>query len=174
MLKWLRLRKRTEDVHRVAIRPLLLLRAHEPDVFPAVWETPYCCTLAYFWTAVVAEDVCGRSVENDDKFRTLREAFTRIVEETDGVAHDVMRRVLPDGHPIRRRALVDLKRAVDLYNGQVNDRYMIYPEYREAVYNDGRPAPAGNAWGIEQELSYEILLSSYISGNTFSHSWESA
>jgi hypothetical protein len=165
MLSWLRTRKQVEDVHRLAVRPFLLLQSHKAQVFPGLWQSPYCCTIAYFWTAVIAEEVCAKDQENDTKLRTLREAFSRLVEETRGAPHDAMRRVLPEGHPIRRRTLVDLKRVVDLYNGHIEDRHMIYPEYREAVYQDGRPAPARNKWGLDRELAYEILFSSYLAAN---------
>jgi hypothetical protein len=169
VLSWFRIRRQADEVHRVAVRPFLLLQLRQPEVFPRLWQDSYCCTIAYFWTAVVAEDLCARGSSNDAKFRTLREAFARLVEETHGTAHDAMRRVLPDGHPIRRRTLVDLKRVVDLYNGQIDDRHMIYPEYREAVYQDGRPAQAGNRWGLEKEFAYEILLSSYLAANAHAH-----
>lgn len=165
MLSWLRTRRQVDDVHRIAVRPFLLLESRHPQALPAIWQSPYCCTIAYFWTAVVAEDMCGRDAASDSKFRTLREAFTRLVEETDGTAHDAFRRVLSDGHPIRRRTLIDLKRVVDLYNGHIDDRHMIYPEYREAVYQDGRPAPEGNRWGLDKEFAYEILLSGYLAAN---------
>jgi hypothetical protein len=165
MLNWLRTRKQGEDVHRRAVRPFFLLQAHKAQAFPGLWRSPYCCTIAYFWTAVIAEEVCARDQDDGAKLRTLREAFARLVEDTGGAAHDAMRRVLPDGHPIRRRTLVDLKRVVDLYNGHIEDRHMIYPEYREAVYEDGRPAPPANKWGLDRELAYEILFSSYLAAN---------
>lgn len=165
MLSWLRTRKQVEDVHRIAVRPFLLLQSRKAPVFPALWQSPYCCTITYFWTAVVAEETCGKDQGSDAKLRTLREAFARLVEDTRGAAHDAMRHVLPDGHPIRRRTLVDLKRVVDLYNGHIEDRHMIYPEYREAVYQDGRPAPPHNKWGLEREFAYEILLTSYLAAN---------
>jgi hypothetical protein len=147
------------------VRPFLLLQARHPQAVNSIWLSPYCCTIAYFWTAVVAEDMCGKDTGNESKFRTLRESFTRLVEETNGTAHDAFKRVLSDGHPIRRRTLVDLKRVVDLYNGHIDDRHMIYAEYREAVYEDGRPAPEGNRWGLDREFAYEILLSSYLAAN---------
>lgn len=164
MLNWFRSRQHVDNVHRVALRPFLLLQSRRPKMFPGIWQAPYCCTISYFWTAVVAEDLCERH-DNDGKLRTLREAFARLVEDTRGAHPDAMKRVLPEGHPIRRRALVDLKRVVDLYNGKIDDRHMIYPEYREAVYEDGRSAPAGNRWGIDNEYAYEILLSSYLAAN---------
>lgn len=165
MLNWLRNRKHVDEVHRLSVRPFMLLKARQPRVMPGLWQSNYCCTISYFWTAVVAEDTCGEDTGNDTKLRTLREAFARLVEETQGTPHDVMRRVLPDGHPIRRRSLVDLKRVVDLYNGVVEDRHMIYPEYREAVYQDGRPAIDPDRAGLEKEFAYEILLSSYLGQN---------
>lgn len=168
MLNWLRTRKQVDDVLRLAARPFMILQARQPQVLPGLWQSPYCCTISYFWTAVVAEDLCGKDVDNDAKLRTLREAFARLVEETRGTPHDAMRRVLPDGHPIRRRTLIDLKRVVDLYNGQIEDRHMIYPEYREAVYEDGRPALNADRSGLEKEFAYEILLSSYLSQNAMS------
>jgi hypothetical protein len=172
VLNWLRIRKQVDDVHRVAVRPFMLLQSRQPQAFPRLWQSPYCCTIAYFWTAVIAEDLCAKDSGNDIKFRTLREAFTRLVEETGGVAHDAMKRVLADGHPIRRRTLIDLKRVVDLYNGHIDDRHMIYPEYREAVYQDGRPALPGNRQGLEKEFAYEILLSSYLAANALLHEEE--
>lgn len=165
MLNWLRTRKHVDDVHRHAARPFLLLRSRQPKLVPGLWQSPYCCTISYFWMAVVAEEMCGAETDNDTKLRTLREAFARLVEETRGIPHDAMRRVLPDGHPIRRRSLVDLKRVVDLYNGLVEDRHMIYPEYREAVYADGRPAIDPGRTGLEKEHAYEILLASYLGQN---------
>jgi hypothetical protein len=169
VLSWLRTKRQADDVHRVALRPFLLLLSRQPQVSSGLWQAPYCCTIAYFWTAVVTEDLCGGDTANESKFRTLREAFARLVEETDGTAHDALKRVLPDGHPIRRRALIDLKRVVDLYNGHIEDRHMIYPEYREAVYQDGRPAPEGNRWGLDKEFAYEILLSGYLAANAHVH-----
>jgi hypothetical protein len=165
MLSWLRTRKQVDEVHRIAVRPFLLLQSHKAQVFPGLWRSPYCCTIAYFWTAVIAEEACATDQDNDAKLRTLREAFARLVEDTRGAPHDAMRRVLPEGHPIRRRTLVDLKRVVDLYNGHIEDRNMIYPEYREAVYQDGRPAPPHNKWGLDRELAYEILFSSYLAAH---------
>ena len=58
VLNWLRTRKQVDDVHRRAMRPFLLLQAREPQAFPRLWQSPYCCTVAYFWTAVAAEDLC--------------------------------------------------------------------------------------------------------------------
>jgi hypothetical protein len=75
-----------------------------------------------------------------------------------------MRHVLPDGQPRRRRALADLKRVVDLYRGDVDDRFMIYADYRDAVDGGGRPARSGNRWGLRTEAAHEILLLSYVIG----------
>jgi hypothetical protein len=150
VLSWLRIRKQIDDVHRVAVRPLAVLESRKPDLFPQLWRSPYCCTITYFWTAVIAEDLCDGDADNGDKLRTLREAFTRLVEDTGGIAYDVM---------------IDLKRVVDLYNGRVDDRHMIYPDYREAVLEDRRPAVSGNRHGAEKEFAYEILLSSYLAAN---------
>jgi hypothetical protein len=165
VLSWLRTRRQADEVHRIAVRPFLLLQDRQPQAFPGLWQAPYCCTISYFWTAVVAEDLCARDAGNEAKFRTLREAFSRLVEDMNGTPHDALKRVLSDGHPIRRRALIDLKRVVDLYNGHIDDRHMIYPEYREAVYQDGRPAPENNRWGLDKEFAYEILLTSYLASN---------
>jgi hypothetical protein len=168
VLNWLRARKQVDDVYRLAARPFILLRSRQPQVVPGIWQSHYCCTIAYFWTAVVAEDLGGTDADNDAKLRTLREAFARLIEETRGTPYDAMRRVLPEGHPIRRRTLIDLKRVVDLYNGRIDDRHMIYPEYREAVYQDGRPALHADRSGLEKEFAYEILLSSYLAQNAMS------
>jgi hypothetical protein len=170
MLKWFRFRRQVEEVHGAAMRPINGLQARQPTLFPGLWQVPYCCTLSYFWTAVIAEDVCQGAVASDEKYRTLREAFTRMIEASGGRPYDAMKRVLPDGHPVRRRALIDLKRVVDLYHGKVDDRHMIYPEYREAVQGDGRPAPEGNRFGLRREFSHEILLSAYLAGNSAAYS----
>jgi hypothetical protein len=171
VLNWLRSRKQADEVHRIALRPFLLLQSRGEHMLPVLWQTPYCCTVSYYWTAVVVEDLCDERA-NEGKLRALRETFARLVEDTRGVPHDAMKRVLPEGHPIRRRALSDLKRVVDLYNGKIDDRYMIYAEYREAVYEDGRPAPDGDRWGLGQEYAYEILLSSYLAANTLTNEEE--
>lgn len=165
MLKWFKLRKPVERIQAIAGRPLQIFESRHPALQKQLWSSPYCCTLVYFWTAVVTEDVCGDSFSDADKREVLRESFARIVEEMQGAVNAVMNRVLPDSHQTRRRALSDLKRAVDLYRGDFDDRYMIYPDYREAVYEDGRPALFGNRWGLGKESSYEILLASYIAGN---------
>ncbi len=166
MLSWLRTRKQVDDVHRIAVRPVALLQSRRPELFPALWRSPYCCTITYFWTAVIAEYTCGISVDPNAKLRTLREAFTRLVEDTGGTSHEAMKRVMPEGHAVRRRTLSDLKRVVDLYNGETHDQHMIYPEYREAVFEDGRPAKPGNSLGAEKEFAYEILLSGYLAANS--------
>lgn len=166
MLTWLRVRKQVDDVHRIAVRPIALLQSRRPDVFPALWRTPYGCTITYFWCAVIAEYICGTSLDPDAKRRTFREAFTRLVEETGGTPHEAMKRVMPEGHAVHRRALGDLKRVVELYNGEIHDQHMIYPDYRAAVFEDGRPAPPGNSLGAEKEFAYEILLSSYLAANS--------
>lgn len=171
MLNWLRSRKQADEVYRIVLRPLLLLQSRSEQILPAFWQSPYCCTVSYYWTAVVVEDLSGERT-NDGKLRALREAFSRLVEGAYGAPHDAMKRVLPEGHPIRRRALADLKRVVDLYNGKINDRYMIYSEYREAIYGDGRAVPDGDRWGLDQEYAYEILLSSYLAANCMTNEEE--
>lgn len=165
MLKWFRLRKPLEKTQRVAARPLQVFDARHQGLIRAVWLSPYCCTLLYFWTAVMAEDVCRNALNDDDKREVLREAFARMVEEMRGSPAAAMNRVLPDGHQLRRRALSDLKRCVDLFRGDVDDRYMIYADYREAVYEDGRPAVPGNRWGLRKEAAHEILLANYLAAN---------
>lgn len=117
---------------------------------------------------MITEEICGNDPEigPESKLRILREAFTQLVENSGGSGPGVMKRVLPDGHPLRRRVLVDLKRAVDLMHGRYDDRYMIYPEYREAVYQDGRSAPKGNKYGLTTETAHEILLSRCLAANT--------
>ena len=165
MLKWFRMRKPVETIERVAARPLQILDSREPALMRPVWRSPYCCTLIYFWTAVVTEDVCRKSHSDADKREALRDAFGRVVTATRGNAATALNRVLPDGHQMRRRALSDLKRVVDLYRGSVDDRYMIYADYREAVYGDGRSAVPGNRWGLRKETAHDILLASYLAGN---------
>lgn len=165
MLKWFRLKKPMERIQQVAERPLQIMDSRNPALTGQLWRSPYCCTLAYFWTAVVTERVCGPAMSDDDKREVLREAFARIVEEFGGSVDTVMNRVLPDGNPTRRRALSDLKRAVDLYRGDFDDRYMIYADYREAVNEDGRPALFGNRWGLDREAAHEILIASSLAGN---------
>lgn len=158
MLMWFRLRKPIDRIHRICVRPLHVLEIRQPMLFNAVWKSPYCCTLLYFWTAVIAEDICRDKYTDEEKRHALREAFARMVEESRSSVNGVLKRVLPDGHQMHRRALQDLKRAVDLYRGDVDDRAMIYPGYREAVYEDGRPCFPGNKWGIRKEAAHEILL----------------
>lgn len=165
MLNWFRTRKTVDAIHRAAARPLYVLDSRLPDTLRTVWQSSYCCTLMYFWTAVVTEDVCRNRLSDEEKREALRDAFSRIVEETRGSVNGAMKRVLPEGHQQRRRALSDLKRAVDLYRGDVDDRYMIYADYREAVYQDGRQAVPGNSWGLNREAAHEILLASYLASN---------
>lgn len=165
MLTWLRLRKPIERIHRICVRPLHILEARQPALVGPVWRSPYCCTLLYFWTAVIAEDVCRNTYSDEDKRQALRDAFARLVEDTQGSVNGALNRVLPDGHQMRRRALADLKRAVDLYRGDVDDRCMIYQGYREAVYQDGRPAFPGNRGGLRKEVAHEILLFSCLVRN---------
>ena len=171
MLKWLRRRNQADEFYRIALRPFLLLQSRREKLLPNLWQTRYCCTISYYWSAVVVEELSGER-SHDGKHRALREAFARLVQDTRGEPHNAMKRVLPEGHPIRRRALSDLKRVVDLYNGKISDRYMIYPEYREAIYEDGRPAPGGDRWGLDQEYAYEILLSSYLAANALTNEEE--
>ena len=165
MLTWLRLRKPIEKIHRISVRPLRILEARQPSLLGPSWFAPYCCTLVYFWTAVIAEDVCRDAYSDEDKRHALREAFGRLVEESHGSVDGVLNRVLPDGHPLRRRALSDLKRVVDLYRGDVDDRAMIYPGYRDAVNQDGRAAFPGNKWGLKKEAAHEILMFTCLASN---------
>lgn len=165
MLKWFKLRKPVERTEAIAARPLQIFESRHPAVLKDLWLSPYCCTLVYFWTAVVTEDVCRNRFSDAEKREVLREGFARIVEELRGSAASAMNRVLPDGHQLRQRALSDLKRAVDLYRGDYDDRYMIYADYREAVNEDGRPALFGNRWGLGKEAAHEILLANYLAGN---------
>lgn len=165
MLKWFKLRKPVERIETIAARPLQIFESRQPGLLKDLWLSPYCCTLVYFWTAVVTEDVCRNKFSDAEKREVLRESFARIVEEMRGSVTSAMNRVLPDGHQLRRRALSDLKRAVDLYRGDYDDRYMIYADYREAVNEDGRPALFGNRWGLGKEAAYEILLANYLTGS---------
>lgn len=164
MLTWLRIRWQADNVLTAAIRPVNLLRAQQPELFPALWQTPYCCTLSYFWTAVIAEGIC-KGAADDEKFRALREAFERMVKASGGTSYEAMKRVLPDGHPARRRALTDLKRVVSLYHGRIDDRQMIYPEYRHAVEEDGRRVPKGGRQRSRHGSAHEMLLVHYLAGN---------
>ncbi|WP_421693527.1 hypothetical protein [Aestuariivirga sp.] len=165
MLTWFRLRKPIERIHRICVRPLHILESRQPALMRTLWKSPYCCTLLYFWTAVVAEDICRNTFTDEEKRQALRDAFARIVEDSHGAVNGALNRVLPDGNPVRRRALSDLKRVVDLYRGDVDDRCMIYPGYREAVYEDGRPAFPGNRWGLRKEVAHEILLFTCLARN---------
>ena len=161
MLTWFRLRKQVKAVHRVAARPFLLVQLQVPQAMAPLWLSPYCCTMSYFWTAVIVETVGGNDIPDQDRLHQLRDTFCRIVEEHRGTPQRAMKRVLPDGHPLRRRALVDLKRVVDLYHGQIEDRHMIYPEYRDAVRDDGQPLRPG-APGMRRAYAHELLLASYL------------
>lgn len=161
MLTWLRLRKQTKAAHRLAARPFLLLQLQAPHAMAPLWLSPYCCTISYFWTAVIVETAGGDAVSDRDRLQLLRDTFSQLVAENRGTPHRAMKRVLPDGHPLRRRALVDLKRVVDLYHGQVEDRHMIYPEYRDAVRADGQPLRPG-APGLTRAFAHELLLASYL------------
>lgn len=165
MLKWFRMRKPLEKIHRVAARPLQVFESRHHALLRQLWASPYCCTMLYFWAAVMTEDVCRGAYTDEDKREVLREVFARMVEDTRGSVTHATNRVLPDGHQMRRRALADLKRVVDLYRGDVDDRCMIYADYREAVYEDGRPALPGNRWGLRKEAAHEILLASYLAAN---------
>ncbi len=165
MLKWFRLRKPVDTIERVAARPLQILASRQPALLGPVWRSPYCCTLVYFWTAVITEDVCRKSRSDADKREALRDAFGRVTAAMRGNPATALNRVLPDGYQVRRRALSDLKRVVDLYRGSVDDRYMIYSDYREAVYGDGRSAVPGNRWGLRKEAAHDILLASYLAAS---------
>jgi len=161
MLTWLRLRKQAKAVHRLAARPLLLLQLQTPQAMAPLWLSPYCCTISYFWTAVIVETAGEKHLSDEERLDLLRETFLQLVEETRRTPQRAMKRVLPDGHPLRRRALVDLKRVVDLYHGQIEDRHMIYPEYRDAVREDRQPLrPA--APGMTRAYAHELLLASYL------------
>jgi len=161
MLTWLRMRKRSKTVHRIAARPFRLLQLQMPHAMAPLWLSHYCCTISYFWTAVIVETVGGKDIPDEDRLQELRDTFSQIVEENRGTPLRAMKRVLPDGHPMRRRALVDLKRVIDLYNGQIEDRHMIYPEYRDAVRGDGQPLRQ-KAPGMSRAYAHELLLASYL------------
>ena len=161
MLTWLRLRKQAKAVHRIAARPFLLLQLQMPQAMAPLWLSPYCCTISYFWTAVIVETVGENDIPDQDRLYLLREVFSQIVEENRGTPQRAMKLVLPDGHPLRRRALVDLKRVVDLYHGKMEDRHMIYPEYRDAVRGDGQPLRPG-APGMTRAYAHELLLAFYL------------
>lgn len=165
MLKWFRLRKTVERIERIAGRPLQVLGSRQPALLYPLWHSPYCCTLVYFWTAVITEDVCRKAHSDAEKREALRDAFARVCASMGGNPATAVNRVLPDGHQMRRRALSDLKKAVDLYRGDVDDRCMIYADYREAVYGDERSAVPGNRWGLRKEAAHDILLASYLAGS---------
>jgi hypothetical protein len=162
MLQWLRLRKPVQHIRRIAVRPVQILAVRRPSLMAPMWNSPYCCTLLFFWIAVVTEHVCQDRLSQSDKRKAMRKVIARIADEMGGTEAGFMKRVLPDGHPRRRRALADLKRVVELYRGKVDDRFMIYADYREAVNGGGRPARSGNRWGLRTEASHEILLVRYV------------
>lgn len=166
MLGWFsRLRKPVEKVHRIAGRPLWVLDSRQPALTANLWLSPYCCTMLYFWTALITEQVCGDSLSQRRKHKVLQRAFARLVKETDGKPRHARRRVLPDGHPRRRRAELDLKLVVTVYSGTINEGLMIYPDYRDAIEGDGRPALPGNRWGLRSEAAHEILLAGYLAND---------
>ena len=111
---------------------------------------------------MVTEHVCQDSFSQSDKRKVMRKVLARITDELGASEAAFMRHVLPDGQPRRRRALADLKRVVDLYRGDVDDRFMIYADYRDAVDGGGRPARSGNRWGLRTEAAHEILLVRYV------------
>lgn len=164
MLQWLRLRRRVQRIRRIAGRPLQILDSRRPSLMGPMWQSPYCCTLLFFWIDVVTEHVCQDSFSQSDKRKVMRKVLARITDELGASEAAFMRHVLPDGQPRRRRALADLKRVVDLYRGDVDDRFMIYADYRDAVDGGGRPARSGNRWGLRTEAAHEILLLSYVIG----------
>lgn len=127
-----------------------------------MWKSPYCCTLLFFWIAVVTEHVCQDSFSEPDKRKVMRKVLASIADEMGASEAAFMSCVLPDGHPRRRHALADLKRVVDLYRGNVDDSFMIYADYRDAVNGGGRPARSGNRWGLRTEAAHEILLVRYV------------
>lgn len=162
MLQWLRLRRPVQRIRRIAARPVQILDSRRPSLTGPMWRSPYCCTLLFFWIAVVTEHVCQDSLSPSDKRKVVRKVLARIANEMGGTEAVFMSRVLPEGHPRRRRALADLKRIVDLYRGNVDDRFMIYADYRDAVNGGGRPARSGNRWDLRTEAAHEILLVSYV------------
>ena len=164
MLQWLRLRRSVQRIRRIAGRPVQILDSRRPSLMGPMWRSPYCCTLLFFWIAVVTEHVCQDNLSRSDKRKVMRKVLARIADELGGTHASVMNCVLPDGHPRRRRALADLKRVVDLYRGEIDDSFMIYADYRDAVNGGGRPARSGNRWGLRAEAAHEILLVSYIIG----------
>lgn len=160
-----RLSKPAERVHAVAGRPLWILQSRRPALTARLWDSPYCCTMVYFWFAVVTEEQCRNSHSEADKQKILQKALARTVAELDGAPAKVMQQVLPEGHPRRLRALTDLKRAVDLMRKGEDSRLMIYDEYRTAIEADGRPALSGNRWGLGSEAAHEILIARYLAAN---------
>ena len=132
MLKWFRLRKPVDTIERVAARPLQILASRQPALLGPVWRSPYCCTLVYFWTAVITEDVCRKSRSDADKREALRDAFGRVTAAMRGNPATAL---------------------------------MIYSDYREAVYGDGRSAVPGNRWGLRKEAAHDILLASYLAAS---------
>lgn len=159
MLRWIsRLRKPVEKVRGIASRPLWVLESRRPQLAEAIWTAPYCCTMVYFWTALVTEQACDDGLSASQKRKVLQRVFERIVKDMGGDPVAARGRVLPEGHPGRRRALVDLKRVVTLYSGTVNEKLMIYEDYRKALEDDGRPALPGNRWDLHYESAHEILL----------------
>lgn len=166
MLNWFsRLRKPVDRVHGVAARPFHILHSRHARLAPRLWQSPYCCTMAYFWVAVVTEELCRGRYSERDKHKVLHRAFARIVKEMRGSPSLARQQVLPDGHPLRLRALGDLTRAVGLFRQGKNPRLMIYADYRAAVDAHGRPAVPGNRWGLRTEAAHEILLAGYLAGN---------
>ena len=166
MLRWFsRLRKPTEKVWRVAARPLWILESRRSWLAESIWQSPYCCTMVYFWTAFITEHACGDSLSESDKRKVQQQVLARSVKDLGGDPREVRKRVFPDGHPGRQRALVDLKRVVTLYSGKVDEKLMIYPDYRKAIDDDGRPGLAGNRWGLRHEKAHEILLARYLAAD---------
>jgi hypothetical protein len=166
MLRWFsRQRKPADKIMRIAARPLWLLDSRRPLLTEVLWHSPYCCTMVYFWTALITEQVCGEALSESGKRKLLQQVFARIVKDLDGDPRAARKRVLPDGHLDRRRALVDLKRVVTLYSGAVNDSLMIYPDFRKAIEDDGRPALPDNRWGLRQEAAHEILMARYLAAD---------
>jgi len=160
MLTWLRLRRPQARITRIAGRSVKLFDLRFPRLSPLLWRSPYCCTLVYFWTAVVTEDICAGRYTEPDKRRLLQRAFAATVAATGGDPPAALARVLPDGHGRRRRALADLRRVVELYRGEVDEGAMLHADYRAAVEGDGRPAPARNRWGLRRQTAHDLLLAS--------------
>lgn len=163
MLRWFtRLRKLVDRVHGVATRPLYILESRRPDLAAGLWHSPYCCTMIYFWMAVVTEQLCGERRTEADKHRILQQVFARAVKELGGAPAAARRNVLPDGHPRRLRALSNLKRVVELQRNGVDARLLIHAHYRAAVEGDGRRALPGNRWGLRTEAAHELLLAGFL------------